>query len=107
MVHSVLQKALYDYNLNPNKEPQVNLAKPLLEMRKHRLGLIQTEEQYLFCWLSVRDGVQPIAQDIEFRRQTGNTEKKPTGHYVSLSGIQEQLKHPKNSKTFFTSFFFL
>lgn len=76
LVHSVIQKVFFDYNENPNEEPQVNLAHHLMDMRRDRPGMIQTEEQYLFCWFAIRDGVRQIIQDFELGKKTTTSEKR-------------------------------
>lgn len=94
LVHSVLHKVLNDYNSNPSKEPEVAVAPALLAMRNQRPGLIQTEEQYLFCWEAIKDGVRPVVEDFEMRKSTN---EPLTGNYASLTAVQNKLKESKGS----------
>lgn len=101
LVHSVLQKVLYDYNSNPSVEPCVNIPKTLLAMRNYRPGLIQTEEQYLFCYEAIKDGVRPVVEDIELRKQMN---APPPGNYASLASLQQKLQETNKDKGHYQSF---
>jgi receptor-type tyrosine-protein phosphatase F len=63
LIENVLERLEHDLRRRPNREPRVNLVNEFLRLRRQRDGMVQTEEQYLFCWKAVAHAVErnPLA----------------------------------------------
>lgn len=51
-VHSIIEKLRLDIQ-NHEQEPEFNIVKTVLYMREMRPGMVQTKEQYMFCYLTL------------------------------------------------------
>lgn len=58
-VHSMTEKFKYDLEHSP-EEPRFNMVDTILRMRKQRSGIVQTKEQYEFCYLALSEEVKRI-----------------------------------------------
>jgi len=59
-VHSILQqldKQRYDH---PEEPPKVNILETVLKLRSQRIGMVQTKEQYVFCYKALAESVQQL-----------------------------------------------
>lgn len=55
-IHSILQKLAYDKK--KKKKLEVNVPEVVLSLRSQRSKMIQTEDQYQFCYLAIFDGAK-------------------------------------------------
>jgi len=58
-IHSTLKKVELQLK-EESEEPKVNIAEIVLELRKQRPNMVQTVEQYEFCYLAINDGVKQL-----------------------------------------------
>jgi len=68
VVHSVLakMKLLLTSNL---QHPDINIKKIVLHMREQRAGMVQTPEQYAFCYLTLLEQVPDIWRIIDYKNE--------------------------------------
>jgi len=71
-VHANLSKISYLKEEKPGVEPKVNIVDTILHFRKQRPGIVQTVEQYEFCYIAINVGARAImkggkASDSESR----------------------------------------
>jgi len=59
-VHSIIEKLRLDLKANPNKEPECSIVKTVLFMREQRPGMVQTKEQYMFCYLAILEETEKL-----------------------------------------------
>jgi len=52
-VHSTIAKYRYDLSIKPDVPPSFDILHTVIYMRQQRPGMVQTKEQYMFCYLSV------------------------------------------------------
>jgi len=82
----------------------------VLRLRKERVGMVQTKEQYMFCYLGILEGilkvmdsekVDEIDQDHEFR---GSTQQSMEATIAALKASEQEdkkkTKKPKKSSLF-------
>ena len=79
MINSVLATVKYDMKKNPQKEASINIPEKLLDIRKQRPDMVQTDEQYLFCYLAINDAIAIMT----------STEKQ--NNYFEFSLIRQKL----------------
>jgi protein tyrosine phosphatase len=52
-VHSTIEKFKHDLALKPDASPAFDILHTVIYMRQQRPGMVQTKEQYMFCYLSI------------------------------------------------------
>lgn len=57
-VHSTLEKLDLLRKENPNESPMFNVLKTVLRLREQRVGMVQTKEQYVFCYKALLEEAQ-------------------------------------------------
>jgi len=94
-VHSTVEKLRLDLQQNPEIEPEFNIIKTVLFMREQRPGMVQTKEQYMFCYLTLLEECERLfiskkqAQKIvESTIQETNESSKS-----SQNSTEEKLNH--------------
>ncbi|XP_066530497.1 tyrosine-protein phosphatase non-receptor type 2 [Hoplias malabaricus] len=55
--------------MEKRKDPSVNIKRVLLDMRKYRMGLIQTPDQLRFSYMAVLEGAKYIMGDSSVQKQ--------------------------------------
>lgn len=60
--HSVIEKIIYDKKRQPKDDCLVDVAQTIIRMRSQRPGMVQTEEQYYFCWLAIAHAIRLMFQ---------------------------------------------
>jgi len=65
-VHSIIEKLRFDMKNQPEKLPYINVVKTVLHMREQRPGMVQTQEQYVFCYLTLLEEIKRLSnKDVE------------------------------------------
>jgi len=80
-VHSIIEKLRLDIQQAPEKEPEFNIIKTVLFMREMRSGMVQTKEQYMFCYYTLLEECERLliakkAKDAEKTNQKEEESKK-------------------------------
>ncbi|PRP77053.1 receptor-type tyrosine-protein phosphatase S [Planoprotostelium fungivorum] len=52
-VHSIIEKMRSDVKNNPSEVPKFNMIKTVMQMRASRSGMVQTKDQYKFCYQTI------------------------------------------------------
>jgi len=52
-VHSTIAKYRHDLATKPETSPSFDILHTVIYMRQQRPGMVQTKEQYMFCYLSI------------------------------------------------------
>lgn len=52
-VHSTIVKYRHDLTIKPDSSPSFDILHTVIYMRQQRPGMVQTKEQYMFCYLSI------------------------------------------------------
>jgi hypothetical protein len=100
-VHSTLEKLKHD--IKHNVAPSFNLVKEVLRLRKMRPGMVQTKEQYMFCYLTFMEEAdrllpKPGGGNTNTTTPESNPEKQEDDGYqhsqtkISKSNSRKQLK---------------
>jgi len=58
--HAILAKVRADRHDYPLEEPKVNIPDTMIKMRLQRPNLVQTPDQYIFCYIAIYDGARKI-----------------------------------------------
>lgn len=74
-VHSTVEKFKLDLENNPHVEPTVSLVNTVLYMRKQRPGMVQTKEQFMFCYLAIREEIERLFQQKKLELQEKEKEQ--------------------------------
>jgi len=78
-VHSIIEKLRLDIQQHPEKEPEFNIVKTVLFMREMRSGMVQTKEQYMFCYYTLLEECERLfngkKKDEEKTEQKGEESK--------------------------------
>lgn len=89
-VHSAISKYRYDLSMKPDTPPSFDILHTVIHMRQQRPGMVQTKDQYMFCYLSIDEEASQSskkfapselrelyqfskAKEIENRRKSGNS----------------------------------
>jgi len=83
-IHSTLKKVELQLKEKPDEEPTINLVEVVLELRKQRPNMVQTVEQYEFCYLAINDGLKQILKDRSFTKKVETSVDE-----VEVSFVQE------------------
>jgi len=95
VVHCTLTKL--KYLLTTQYPLSLSLQATVLRMRDHRTGIVQTMEQYKFCYISLLDKVKEILNVIEYKNErwfyphmdanqaAQQLQKKPEGTFLFRS----------------------
>eukprot|EP01119_Soliformovum_irregulare_P021647 TRINITY_DN7251_c1_g1_i3.p1 TRINITY_DN7251_c1_g1~~TRINITY_DN7251_c1_g1_i3.p1 ORF type:complete len:129 (-),score=32.01 TRINITY_DN7251_c1_g1_i3:33-419(-) len=59
-IHATLQKLDADLKSDAHADPTVNMVDLVIKMRSQRAGMIQTPEQYQFCYQAINDGAKEL-----------------------------------------------
>jgi len=59
-VHSALEKLHLHMKEKPNEAPEFNVLQTVLRMREQRVGMVQTKEQYIFCYKALLEETQKL-----------------------------------------------
>jgi len=59
-VHATLEKLNAQRKEKPDEVPQFNILKTVLAMREQRVGMVQTKEQYIFCYKALLEETQKL-----------------------------------------------
>jgi len=59
-IHSTLKKVELELKELPNEPPKVSVAQTVMTLRAQRPNMVQTVEQYEFCYLAISDGIKQL-----------------------------------------------
>jgi protein tyrosine phosphatase len=59
-VHSTLEKWRAFLESGVQNVPSINVVQTVLYMREQRPGMVQTKEQYMFCYLAIEEGIAAL-----------------------------------------------
>jgi len=59
-IHSTLERIKKELQENPKGDITINIPEVVLAIRKQRQNMVQTVEQYEFCYLAINDGVKEL-----------------------------------------------
>jgi len=59
-VHSTLEKMNQHRAEKPDEPPEFNVLQTVLRMREQRVGMVQTKEQYVFCYKALLEEAQKL-----------------------------------------------
>jgi len=88
VVHSTLEKIRAEVAKDPQKEPTVNIIETILHLRKQRSSMVQTVEQYEFCYLAINEGVRVILKKNKNDSSSGSESRSASGSSSSSSGSE-------------------
>eukprot|EP01089_Gocevia_fonbrunei_P007946 TRINITY_DN1937_c0_g1_i1.p1 TRINITY_DN1937_c0_g1~~TRINITY_DN1937_c0_g1_i1.p1 ORF type:complete len:292 (+),score=48.66 TRINITY_DN1937_c0_g1_i1:182-1057(+) len=59
-VHATLEQLNLQRKEKPDENPQLNILGTVLKMREQRVGMVQTKEQYIFCYKALLEETQKL-----------------------------------------------
>jgi len=59
-VHSMVEKLSKEMRERPDQTPEFNLLDTILKLRAQRVGMVQTKEQYVFCYKALLEETQKL-----------------------------------------------
>jgi len=63
-VHSIVEKVTHDFNERGiGSTPSCNVVETVLKLRSQRSGMVQTKEQYTFCYLAIQEAIEKLRYD--------------------------------------------
>jgi len=78
-VHSIIEKLRLDIQ-NHEQEPEFNILKTVLYMREMRPGMVQTKEQYMFCYLTLLEECERLfGLKKQIPKEDNNDSNTPNG----------------------------
>jgi len=60
-VHSTLEKLSQQKKEKPDEPPEFNLLNTVLSLRAQRVGMVQTKEQYMFCYKALLEELEKLS----------------------------------------------
>jgi len=63
-VHSTITKYRYDIATKPDVSPSFDILHTVIYMRQQRPGMVQTKEQYMFCYLSIDEEASQVTRKL-------------------------------------------
>jgi len=66
-IHSTLKRIEKELKDDPEKIPTVNIPETVLTLRKQRHNMVQTVEQYEFCYLAINDGLKDLLKSLNIK----------------------------------------
>jgi len=85
-VHSTIEKFKLDLEKHPDEEPHFNLVNTVLYMRDQRPGMVQTKDQYMFCYLAIKEETDRLFSEHKIK-VVGQQDSQPL---LPLSLSQEK-----------------
>lgn len=61
-VHSTITKYRHDLSIKPDVSPTFDILHTVIYMRQQRPGMVQTKEQYMFCYLSIDEEASQVTR---------------------------------------------
>ncbi len=71
-MHSTLEKINQHLKEQPTDAPDFNILQTVLQMRKQRVGMVQTKEQYVFCYKALWEETQKLGMLDNHNNNTNN-----------------------------------
>jgi len=63
-VHSIVEKLKADFDQRGiGSTPTCNVIETVLKLREQRTGMVQTKEQYTFCYLAIQEAIERLRYD--------------------------------------------
>jgi len=78
-IHATLKRIEKELKENPKKIPTINVTKTVLQIREQRPSMVQTVDQYKFCYLAINDGIQKLLKEFS----------------INLDDMEDNQKHKK------------
>lgn len=63
-VHSIIAKYRYDLATKPDVPPAFDILHTVIYMRQQRPGMVQTKDQYMFCYLSIDEEASQVSKSF-------------------------------------------
>jgi protein tyrosine phosphatase len=79
VVHRALAKLKRHLQTDPDTPPTFNLVKSVLKLREQRTGMVQTKEQYMFCYLAILEESVNIINKFKLLREKPGGSSPPNG----------------------------
>ncbi|EAL68105.1 protein tyrosine phosphatase [Dictyostelium discoideum AX4] len=67
-IHSIVAKFAKHYD-EKKQAPSINLPKLVVEMRNERPGMVQTRDQYRFCYLAISEAMNTVLKKEQKKRK--------------------------------------
>jgi len=74
-VHSIIEKMRADLKANPSEVPRFNMIRTVMQMRTSRAGMVQTKDQYRFCYQTLLEESKRL-----LGKKDGSSTTQPNGH---------------------------
>jgi len=71
-VHSILQQLDKQKREHPEEPPKVNILETVLKLRSQRIGMVQTKEQYVFCYKALAESVEQTFPNTNGQNNNNN-----------------------------------
>lgn len=70
-VHTITQKLDHHYNTRPHEPPSFNIFETILLLRTNRVGMVQTKDQFEFCYKAVLEEYRARVKQLADSNSTG------------------------------------